>query len=513
MQENQWIKDWLPATRSISTRSMEPGPHERAAVASAANHFTLAVSKLAKEIEDGQNGPKDNARAIATTAAVLDNYVCHIAEYVGLPDDEDDHDEWDDPTPEDLLVKAQLGLARSAADALAEHAQKLLLDAGLPFSQSDNRPYAERDTAQETKLYQQLTQYADTASAVGHSAATTWLIDKLHEQHDTDEPSQKAALVLAMWPNEDPLMRLRNRSLPQQAKDAVNDAVAELMDCVWCIEEHRPVFVTPLAEPQWHDGRAKELASEFPNVGPEAEAMYSWEDDDTQQAIMAYRRQGSTHVKLVREPYDHPISMEDALAHCHSLEISTTELREYEEPEGPPTQAIRNMLAMAAINRTLALLGYQSESHAPLTRAVRIATQHGDATQAYNLINAIYDEQAQAVFAVAEAHGLDKSLLTDTQAQEAVEAARAAGASDDALRHMTSILGIPEDDIHRMDIPETKPISWEHAQEIIQNVCDTYPPVDQEKWDRITAVIGWPPDHPAVRRLRQTMTGKAINSL
>ena len=514
MQETQWLQDWLPASQSVSTRSMPPGNHERAAVASAANRFTLAVSKLAEEIEDNQeDDPKETARAIAGTAAVLDSYLSTIAEYVELPEDEEDSDEWDDPTPEDLLTKAQLGLARSTADALAERAQKLLQEAGLPMRRRDSRPFEERDIDQENQLYQQLIQYTDTAAAIGHSTAVQWMINELHEKHDTDEPSQKAALILAMWPNENELMHLRNRKLPQHAKEAVDASIDQLMQCTWCIEEHRPVFVSLLADPQWHYGRAKELISEFPNVGPEAAAMYSWEDEDTQQAIMAYKQQGSTHVKLVREPYEHPITMQEALEHCNSLELNATELRDQDEPEGPHAQAIRNMLSMAAVNRTLALLGYQGESREPLERAVRIATQHGDATQAYNLVNAIYDEQAQVVFETAAAHRLDKSPLSATQAQEAVAAARNAGATDDALRYMTSILSIPEENARQMGIPEPEPIPWEHAHDIIRNACSTYPPVDQERWDRITIATGWPPEHPNVHRLRQILTEEATDRL
>lgn len=513
MQETQWIQNWLPASQSVSTRNMRPGTRERAAVASAANRFTLAVSKLAEEIVDDQDDPKETARAIAGTAAVLDSYLSTIAEYVNPPEDEEDSDEWDDPTPEGLLTKAQLGLARSAADALAERTQKLLQEAGLPISRSDSRPFEERDIAQENQLYQQLVRYNDTAAAIGHSAAVQWLVNELHQKNDTAEPDQKAALILAMWPNENQLMRLRNRELPQHAKEAVDASIDQLMQCAWCVEEHRPVFVTSLADPQWHDGRAKEIISEFPNVGPEAAAIYSWEDDDTQQAIMAYRQQGSTHVKLVREPYEHPITMQEALEHCHSLELIATELRDQDEPEGPHAQAIRNLLGMAAINRTLALLGYQDESRAPLERAVRIALQHGDATQAYNLVNAIYDEQAQVVFEAAAAHGLNKSQLSATQAQEAVAAARNAGATDDTLRYMTSILGIPKENARQMGVPEPEPIPWEHAHDIIRNACGTYPPVYQERWDRITTATGWPPEHPNVHRLRQILTEEAADSL
>ena len=513
MLQTQWLQDWLPASANFSTRSMPPGTHERAAVASAANRFTLAVCQLAEDIKDEPDDPIEAARAIAGAAAVLDSYVTTIAEYIGQQSDEDDYDEWEDPTPEDLLTKAQLGLARNAAVALAVRAQNRLLEAGLPISRHDSRPFQERDIAQENRLYRQLVKYTDAAYAVGHSAALKWLINELHEKDNTTEPNQKGALVLAMWPNEENLMSLRNRELPRHAKETVESSIEELMNCALCIEEHRPVFVTPLADSHSHDGQIQELVSQFPNMGPEATAIYDWEDDDTSKAIMAYVHQGSTHVKLVSEPYEHPISMQDALENCHSLELAATELQDKDEPEGPHAQGIRNMLSMAAINRTLALLGYQHESRAPLEHAVRIAMQHGTTTQAYNLVNAIYDEQAQIVIESAANHGLDKSPLTATQAREAVTAARLAGASDDALRHMASILNVPEDDAHQMGIPEPEPVPWEHAQDIIRNICGTYPPADQERWDRITTATGWPPEHPNVQRLRQTLTAEFIDSL
>ena len=513
MQENQWLQDWLPTAAHVNTRSMPPGTHERAAVASAAHRFTLALCQLAEEIENDQDDPKDAAQAITATAAVLDNYVSTVTEYINQQSDEENYDQWDDKTPEGLLTKARLDLARSAADTLAVRAQNRLLEAGLPISRHNSSPFQETDIAQENRLYQQIVKYTDTAAAVGHCAALKWLINELHEKDNTTEPNQKTSLVLAMWPNEENLMRLRNKELPRHAKETVDSSIEELMNCAWCVEEHRPVFVTSLADPQWHNGRAQELISEFPNVGPEAAAMYSWKDDDTQQAIMAYRYQGSTHVKLVREPYEHPITMQDALENCHSLELAATELRDEDEPEGPHAQAIRNMLSMAAINRTLALLGYQHESRATLEHAVRIAMQHGTTTQAYNLVNAIYDEQAQTVIESAANHGLDKSPLTATQAREAVTAARLAGASDDALRHMASILNVPEDDAHQIGIPEPEPVPWEHAQDIIRNICGTYPPADQERWDRITTATGWPPEHPNVQRLRKTLTTEFIDSL
>lgn len=75
MQDTQWLQDWWPASRSVSTRSMPPGNHERAAIASAANRFAVAVSKLAEEIEDDQEDPKETAQAIAKTAAILDSYL------------------------------------------------------------------------------------------------------------------------------------------------------------------------------------------------------------------------------------------------------------------------------------------------------------------------------------------------------------------------------------------------------------------------------------------------------
>ena len=353
---------------------------------------------------------------------------------------------------------------------------------GLPMSRRNESEDADRDIQQANEEYGQLVRWHETAMAVGHAAAIDWLIDDLDERHDDEaNPERRAGTVLAMWPHEDQLMRLRHRDLPPAATEAVNASVARLLDWPWWIEEHRPVFVSEAAEPQWHDGRGQELCAEFPNVGPEADAMHSWDDENPGQAIMAYRHQGSTHVKLIREPYGHPISMQTALEHCHSLELEATQLRDPDEPEGPHARAIREMLAMAAINRTLALLGYHDQPREPLDRAVRIALRHGSRTQAFDLLNALYDEQAQAVCTEAATHGMEDPVLSPAQALAALGAARAAGASDDALRQMASLLDIPEEDVRRAGIPPADPIRWEYARRIIAEACDTEPPVDQER--------------------------------
>ena len=406
MEEVQWIRDWLPAGHDLSTRAIEPGTHELAATAGATHRFALAVIQFTEGSADDGEDPHQEARSLAATAAALDSFVAQMTKYAGDPS-EDDLDDWDDAPPEELRARDQLAQARTAAKALTARARERLDAAGLPIGRRDESEGADRDIQRANEEYRELVRWHETAMAVGHAAAINWLIDELHEEQDAPDPERKSAIVLAMWPHEDQLMRLHHRDLPPAAAEAVNESVARILECTWCIEEHRPVFVSEMAEPQWHDGRAQELCSEFPNVGPEAEAMYSWEENTPHEAIMAYRHRGSTHVKLAREPYAHPISMEVALEHCHSLEVEATEIRDADEPEGPHAQAIRGMLAIAAINRTLALLGYHDQSREPLDRAVKIALRHGSRTQAFELLNAIYDEQAQAVCNEAVAHGLE----------------------------------------------------------------------------------------------------------
>ena len=131
---------------------------------------------------------------------------------------------------------------------------------------------------------------------------------------------------------------------------------------------------------------------------------------------------------------------------------------------------------------------------------------HGGPTRAQELISAIYDDQAQPVNDALARHALLDPPLKDVELRAAVDAARTVGVTDEALRHMLSMLGVTPEGTKEFGIPEREPIPWKEARRIIMHMCATDPPVSRERWDRIAAATGWPADSPEVARLRTAIT-------
>lgn len=506
MTDREWIAAWLTTPQNVSTRSIWPRPPERAAVATAATHFVKAAEEMAESIE---GEPDAKARDTAVIAAVVDDYVSTISKYIEPTDDdvnEDDEYELDDNAPENLNAMRQIAVAREAAASLTERARRMLEEAGLPEKPEKGATMASPEWQKGWEEQEKRGALANSAAVAGHSAALRWLIEELYENHDPERPELKSAIVLAMWPNEDKLMRLRGSFLTNAGRETLTETVGILMQNTWDIEEHRPAFVTQLADPQWHDGHGQELVSMFPNVGPEADAMYHWDEDDTDNAIMAYRHRGSTHVKLVSEPYSHSIDWREALGHCEALEQEALESRDFEEEDPNTAQAAREMLAMAAANRSLILLGYHDIDHDDLDEAAQSALRRGGAPRAWQLINAIYDGQAQIVYQKAAELGLNQPELTPEQMKAAVTAAQAAGATADAVRHMAATLGLTPEDPASVGIAEAEPIPKPYAQFIISNVFSIHAPRDEEKWQRVVAATGWDHSESEFQRLRRMLS-------
>ena len=523
MNQQDWTRDWLPAPHQLNTRYEEPGILESAAVAAAASQFATAVTRMAQEARAGtgedktgedetgedETGPRDEAMNLAISAAVVEHQVSTIEAYIQLEEildpEEGEEDEEDDPPPEALQAKEQIKRARATADALSQLARTGLEELGIPVIRKETAPsWEERDIEEKNREYRAHRLQADAAATIGNAAAINWLLDRLVEDENQDEHDHErmGALVLAMWPNEQYLVTGKGPELPPEAAMAREDTIRRVMDMIWNIEEHRPVFLSELTQDEWENDGVQYLLSNL-NAGPETDPAFEWDAEKPEEAVMAYRHQGSTHVKRVREQYDHPIEIREALHHCNELEDLIIDLHDEDEPEGAETQAHRCLLKMAAVGRAMALINIHDGDWDRNEHAIRIAMEHGGPTRAQELIRAIYDDQAEAVNDAMARHALLDPPLREGELRAAMEAARAAGAADEALRQTASMLGVTREGTERLGIPERKPIPWEKARAIIMHLCATIPPVTQERWERIAAATGWSTDSPEVRELRE----------
>ena len=507
MQSNSWLRHWLPGGHNTTLRYMMPGNVEKWAIANAAQRYTEAVAGLASTMLDQGDGREDAAKDAAVTAAVLDQYLSDIGGYADTAthdeqeeEDDDDYEEGEDLTPEVLSTRSQLTRAKTTADDLARRIRQRLAELKLPENPQRAFTMDTTDIQEANRLHTERQMAADHAATVGNAAAMEWLLNQLLEETGPDHDAHRpGAIVLAMAPHEDYLIRTNKNP---KAKEQAEETWTRFLSEVWRIEEHRPAFVSHRAKGLLTQRAIDDIIGQIQAVGPDSDPTHDWTEDNPEDAVMAYRHQGSNHVKLIAEPYDHPINSEVALAHCNQLDDTIIGLWDPETEEGLETQGIRTIMRTNSANRTLAILHYHYQPQALMDLALRIANMYGSRAVAKNLALQIYDHQADAVGAALERMGLDQPPLNAEQALRALEAAKAAGASDDALRETATLLGLmPEE----TGLPQPEPIPWEWTQEIFQYIFQyisdsgTPPPLD--RWERVAQATGWPADHDNLKRL------------
>ena len=278
MEHHRWLSEWLPPGMRFNTRAMTPENTERAIMASAANQFASAITSLAQANKETPGSPEDAARELATKAAVLERYVWDTAEYIDVTPFKPE-DEWEEENPEMLQCEEQLRAAAKASDTLSAQAKESLEEFSIPLQRRDLRKAEQetekmqREIQESNQQYHRLQGTADMAATLGSAAALNWIMDQLEDEYDGEhQDARMAAVVLAMWPNEEYLMLRSHQELPPQAKETLERTMRRVMEATWTIEEHRPTFISDLVEPKWERGECQDLTGHFSNAGPEANA-------------------------------------------------------------------------------------------------------------------------------------------------------------------------------------------------------------------------------------------------
>ena len=382
MERDRWLWHQLPPEIQFDTRSIRPDNAERAAVATAANHFAAAIVEFAQETPDAQDSPEDAARDMAAKAAVLGRYVLDTDRYINMTLFDAD---WDDESPELLRCREQFQKLAATSNDLTGEAKKRLEELGISlprWGQGTGEPKAKLTKAEIeefSRQYSRVERTADAAATIGTAAALNWILTELEAHDAAGETDGTAALVLAMWPNEEYLMLHEHPNLPVKAQEIRAQTGDRLRKQARTIEAHRPMFVSQAAATAWEDWQIQELVGEMSKADPQINAVFDWDDRNPQTAFMAYRYQGSTHVKMVNELYDHRVSIDDALEHWSALEILMMELRITDEPEGQHSETARAIMAFAAANRTKVLVNCHDDPMDDFRTAIEMALEHGRA--------------------------------------------------------------------------------------------------------------------------------------
>ena len=499
MNSNKWLNAWLPGGYKPEMRYMEPTDMEVWAISNAARRYADAINTLSLPLldPDPDTHPADAALEAAMAAGVLESYLSEVEEYVGDGETEDGEGDPPDPTPDLLSARSELAMARHITNDLAERVSQRL--GQLQLQQNRDSLTIAMDPESIRKNNEDLrkrTLAAENAATTGNAAAMDWLLEQLEDDADADhEPHRLGSIILAMAPHETYVMR---RPEDPKAAERAKEAQTAYFAKAPFMEEHRPAFISDMARDLVPLPEIDQAIAQLHGVGAESEALHLWEEDTFHRAFMAYRHQGSVHVKLIAEQYDHPIRSEKALAHCAELDEVIISLADPEEEEGALAQCMRKMMSVNSANRTLAILHYHFRSQDMMDTAVRIAAHHGTRNTGKQVALELYDHQADAVEAALTRTQLDGSPLTEAQALAALEAAKAAGADDDALRETAPLLGLSP---AQAGLPEPPQIPWEWAQTVMALAFHGNEPPQAHRWERMALAIGWNTNHPNLKRL------------
>ena len=252
------------------------------------------------------------------------------------------------------------------------------------------------------------------------------------------------------------------------------------------IEEYRPVQISEGAHHNWDESGAEELLGNL--FGPDTEAHYTWDDDQVEIAAMAYRYQGCTYVKLVSEPYGHPVNRRDALEHCRDLEEMLT-LSDEEGWEEEPNAHL--MVRQANLNRGLALAGLHETPTRLIDQTFALLDEAmPEVTRVAAAARQIAQGHAELTRQLTKHYRLERNTLTPEQANAAIEGARRAGAGNAALRDLATRAGMSAEEINTAGIPDATPIPWERAREILEHVFSVTRG-DTGVTEQVAATMGW----------------------
>ena len=308
------------------------------AVITVEDYLNMVARRLQEEAWGMEDEPDDR------TSDQGQNQEGDAGEYLNQPEDGHRHElyldreirEPDDPEPETVRGREDLGKAHEIAQSMTARSMTALARAHLQSEESNQDP-------QEWTLLKAL---ASTAARTGNAAALTHHLEMLTAPGKS--LAQRAGEVLASWPSQENLIDSGSSPAGQrpeptgeepcpgfeEAAQASNQAITLLMstDVIGDAEEAHIVQASPLAQEAHDNGDADYiLGLLWGNLG-NSRAMYEWENDD-HQVIMAYRFQGMTYIKLLEEAYQHPILTEEALEHCYETTYSLSWTGDSPTPE------------------------------------------------------------------------------------------------------------------------------------------------------------------------------------
>lgn len=514
MQDTAWLERWVPDGLYSQMRFAPSIPHEQSAASGALVALTTQIMTLAYAI-DNRNEEAGAAVMLTAMAAVLADHVEAVSERTGRTVDST-ITEWDDSPPEVLRAVGQVTFCAGVARGLATRAkERLEADALGPAPPWDD------EAAQDEMSARQGAAAAHAAALSGNAAALEWHLDRMEALEGEPTCAQMDGHVIALWHNRINLIGMEDWTAPpgavtelegaagsmlREAREAAETATQRagsdrLADLA---RRHRPMRASIMAsQPEARPAGEALVAAVPEHPYLDSVAVYQWVDGAEAEALMAYRYQGCTHLKLVTEPYGHPVDQGTSLQHCSDLEDQVSESLTAGEP------ANEAMMHQAILNRSLALAGLATTAPGEVQKVIertKIAFDENTRTESMTrIIAGGYFEAAQHLITV---HDVQECPLNEEQARTVVQAARASGASDTRVREMAIRLGMTHEDMEAAGITRAKRIPWDDASAILEMLYWLRSDPGRS-WEEAAKLMGWKPESAEVTGLLSALEAGA----
>lgn len=383
-----WLKRWEKYVPLARFRDERPGDTEAGDTAVGVDAYVRTIVEL--DVRRAREEPPERgARRTAIKAATANRMVAGAEEHLGPVDRAD---------PKDMRTAALLEHARGMATGLALRAETELAGAGLDLEAPAEHALQMAGDARRIDLIghagalmHQLDQIEALAQGTGADGIDEWISSR----------------TLAIWAHEIALLQAEDAEetddpLDERARQRRAHALGRLTDSPLAdvIESHRPIQISPRAA-AWPGGWA---VPEDGMRGPDWPVEYDWDEGAQGTILMRYRHQGRTYVKLVDEPYEHPINARIALEHCNELEDVSMLPQEANQFAGQMPD--RDLIRQATRCRALALAGLHDVPRSFLGAAVEaICGAVPDQVRQEAMIHLLAQEQDGAAAILQEIAG------------------------------------------------------------------------------------------------------------
>ena len=458
MQNNALLSGWIPPESRTQRRRERSQAAELLANAGAAHQFNTMMDQICRQAPTMQTDARTAAVTCAIAAAQAEREATILLEMLeemgsGL------NAESDRETAAGALETA------AAADHMVEEAitklHPMFGHAAGPWE--DQTADAGRRIRAEERGGDR--ENARAVAALGHMNALNWHLDET-ARLEIDQPEnwseRISGHVLAMWVREQGLTCTAEQSTePPALTERACHMWGEVQDKLHTpentqrIERHRPLTVTSAAEGNL---MIEELLPLLHGRGPDCDAVFNWsEQQESADAVMAYRFNGYTRVKLLQEPYDHPIDRQTAMEHCESLDQVVLEETDQWGQEADSPAADR-LLHQNMIMRGLILANLHCVEPALLDLLVEEFRQvSSERTRIRAALATLAQGYAETVRALSMRYGLEGADMSERQVRAAVVAARQEGADESALRDMIALLTGRTDQMEELGVPASAP--------------------------------------------------------